>query len=121
MNIIQNLRVNVLVRFYLKEVYVVVFLKRLKVSWLNVKDFVVHSKSLQQQLTDPLIGDLHTWNIVSIENTFYHLDITMSKFGVERFDYFNLSDEEINCDHMALTIMFRFVILLIIIITIIIY
>ena len=74
-------------------------------DWLKVKSLVVHGKSLQRQGNDVLQGESHAWNIVSIEKAFYHLDvtfdITVSKFGIVRFDYFNLSDEEIQHDHIT--------------------
>ena len=48
----------------------------------------------------------HAWNIVSVNGTWYHLDVTadigMTAKGNFRYDYFNLSDEEISTDHIIL-------------------
>lgn len=45
----------------------------------------------------------HSWNIVNLNSSNYHLDITydlsLSCFGTIRYDYFNLSDAEITKDH----------------------
>lgn len=45
----------------------------------------------------------HMWNVVRLEGKYYHLDVTfdnsLSKDGVIRYDYFNLSDEQIYKDH----------------------
>lgn len=45
----------------------------------------------------------HAWNIVRIEGNYYHLDATfdnsLSKEGILRYDYFNLSDRQIFKDH----------------------
>ena len=49
---------------------------------------------------------LHAWNIVTVGEKRYHMDATfdntLSKGGVKRYDYFNLSDEKIFRDHRAL-------------------
>ena len=47
----------------------------------------------------------HTWNIVKIGGTYYHLDATFdNSLGVEeiRYDYFNLDDKNIFRDHEPL-------------------
>ena len=45
----------------------------------------------------------HMWNVVRIEGKYYHLDATfdnsLSKEDVIRYDYFNLSDNQIFKDH----------------------
>ena len=45
----------------------------------------------------------HAWNIVKINQIYYHLDITfdltIAETDVKRFDYFNLTDAEIYRDH----------------------
>ena len=46
--------------------------------------------------------ELHAWNFINVEGIWYHLDITFDNSLSEevlRYDYFNLSDEEINTDH----------------------
>ena len=49
---------------------------------------------------------LHAWNILTIGGKRYHMDATfdntLSRDGVKRYDYFNLSDEKIFRDHRAL-------------------
>jgi hypothetical protein len=46
----------------------------------------------------------HAWNIVKIDGKTYHLDVTydmsVNKWS-KRYDYFNLSDEDIKIDHAA--------------------
>lgn len=48
----------------------------------------------------------HAWNILQINGKFYHLDATfdnsLKRYGVPRFDYFNLSDKAIFRDHRPL-------------------
>lgn len=49
----------------------------------------------------------HAWNIVNLNNTPYHLDVTWDigarkpKSGDVSYDYFNISDELISIDHTA--------------------
>lgn len=49
---------------------------------------------------------LHAWNILTIGGKRYHMDATfdntLSRGGVKRYDYYNLSDEKIFRDHRAL-------------------
>ena len=48
----------------------------------------------------------HAWNIVRIDGYWYHVDVTadigMTDGGIYRYDYFNLSDEEISVDHQII-------------------
>lgn len=51
----------------------------------------------------------HTWNVVKIEKTYYHLDVTFDNtLGKEqeeagyRYDYFNLDDKKVFRDHEPL-------------------
>ena len=45
----------------------------------------------------------HSWNIVGIESSFYHLDVTfdltIQAHKMIRYDYYNLSDQEMFVDH----------------------
>lgn len=45
----------------------------------------------------------HAWNIVRIDGTYYHLDVTfdntLGRGETRRYDYFNLSDKQIARDH----------------------
>lgn len=45
----------------------------------------------------------HTWNIIKLGNKYYHLDATfdnsLSACGVQRYDYFNISDSFVFRDH----------------------
>jgi len=48
------------------------------------------------------VEEMHTWNIVMIEGKAYHLDVTFDmsvKDKVNRYDYFNLDDEDIKKEH----------------------
>ncbi|MBU5220456.1 transglutaminase domain-containing protein [Bacillus albus] len=49
-------------------------------------------------------GQAHAWNLVKIENKWYHLDTTFDdpvpdKAGRVTYSYFNMSDEQISKDH----------------------
>lgn len=48
-------------------------------------------------------NDIHAWNIVKINNNYYHLDVTWDNkddtSNKLNYDYFNLSDSEIIKDH----------------------
>lgn len=67
----------------------------------EIQSFVVHGTAASSNAS---IFQDHSWNIVSINGTFYHLDITydltIKMYGVLRYDYYNLSDEEIKRDHI---------------------
>ena len=46
----------------------------------------------------------HSWNIIKLNNRFYHLDVTWDtnqskELGVSSFDYFLIDDDEISTDH----------------------
>ena len=73
---------------------------KLALDYLGVKTTVVAGKAKFPQ--DYSVNDAHAWNIVDLEGKTYHLDVTfdMSLQGqVNRYDYFNLSDEDIKKDH----------------------
>lgn len=48
----------------------------------------------------------HAWNILKIQGVYYHLDatfdLTLSRYGTARFDYFNLDDKQMFKDHRPL-------------------
>lgn len=43
---------------------------------------------------------LHMWNIVNIDGNWYHLDATWNDSSGSYYNYFNLSDEQIEQDHI---------------------
>lgn len=76
---------------------------KLLFDFLGLKSIVVFGKKISNK--DNNIGDNnHAWNIVYIQNTPYHLDVTFNLtvmvFNSIRYDYFNLSDQEISYDHV---------------------
>lgn len=70
---------------------------------VGINSIIVHGKSNNQRIHN-VADDSHAWNIVVIDNSYYHLDITFDlsimTFGVLRYDYFNLSTEDVSIDHM---------------------
>lgn len=76
---------------------------KLLFDFVNIDSLLVYGKSEQQSSSVAFSSDLHAWNIVKIKGMFYHLDITfdltIQAFGIIRYDYFNLSDCEIQADH----------------------
>lgn len=59
--------------------------------------------ALSEANPDKGIKYRHAWNVVRINGTYYHMDATfdntLSKDEVIRYDYVNLSDKQIFCDH----------------------
>lgn len=51
-------------------------------------------------------GYLHAWNVVKLRGKWYHLDATfdnsLGKYGMQRYDYYNLDDKHIFRDHRPL-------------------
>lgn len=76
---------------------------KLLMDLLDIHSLIVIGKSTQNVSNT----DLHAWNIVKINENYSHLDITfditLMTWNVIRYDYFNLSDEEILLDHTILT------------------
>lgn len=76
---------------------------KLLLDLLGIPSLIVIGKSTQNILND----DLHAWNIVKVNGSYNHLDITfditLMAWNVIRYDYFNLSDDEILLDHTILT------------------
>jgi hypothetical protein len=44
-------------------------------------------------------GSYHSWNMVSLRQEFYHVDVTWDRRG---YDYFNVTTEEIMRDHLPI-------------------
>ncbi len=69
----------------------------------GIQSMVLHGESTQEQFASVAKDNLHAWNMVRVGGAFYHLDITfdltIKTHGITRYDYFNLSDEEIQKDH----------------------
>ncbi len=59
--------------------------------------------ALSDANSDKGIKYRHAWNVVRVNGQYYHLDVTfdntLSKDGVVRYDYVNLSDKQIFRDH----------------------
>jgi hypothetical protein len=76
---------------------------KLALDYLGVKSLVVSGKAKNPAQESSMEG--HAWNIVRIDGKLYHLDVTFDmtiKNKVNRYDYFNLSDEEIKKDHIII-------------------
>ena len=72
---------------------------KLALDHLRVKNIIVHGNA-----SGPMQGtnSKHAWNIVKISGQTFHLDVTFNlsqTTAQNRYDYFNLSDEEIKKDH----------------------
>jgi len=74
---------------------------KLAFDYLSVKSLVVTGKSNNpHQCTT---WESHAWNIVRIDGKTYHLDVTFDitlTSKRHRYDYFNLTDEDIKKDHI---------------------
>lgn len=69
---------------------------KLSLDHLGVKNLVVCGKA--RNPIDNSTLERHAWNIVFVEGRAYHLDVTFDmtvKGKVNRYDYFNLADEDI--------------------------
>ena len=70
-------------------------------DYLDVESLVVSGKASNPVHEEKL--ESHAWNIVRIDGNTYHLDVTFDmtiKNRENRYDYFNLCDEEIKRDHL---------------------
>ena len=66
----------------------------------------VKSLMVKGEAVDPTTKktESHAWNIVNISNRYFHLDVTFDmtlKKNTNRYDYFNLSDEDMKKDHIV--------------------
>jgi hypothetical protein len=72
---------------------------KLALDYLGVRSIVVTGKAKNP---DNERSENHAWNIVRINDKTYHLDVTFDmtlKSKVNRYDYFNLCDDDIKKDH----------------------
>jgi hypothetical protein len=72
---------------------------KLTLDYLHMKNILVRGKA-----KDPSsdTNGPHSWNMVSWDGRWFHLDVTFDmtlKTMCNRYDYFNLSDDEIGKDH----------------------
>ena len=72
---------------------------------VDIPSLIVYGKSWRNIYKDGTRAEEgnHAWNMVKIGNDFYHIDVTfdlnLTKKKVIRYDYFNLTDEQISRDH----------------------
>ncbi len=80
---------------------------KLLFDFVGIKSLVLHGYTNNTGLNFVRKDELHAWNIVLIENKYYHLDITfdltLTERGTIRYDYFNLSYLDISTDHSITT------------------
>jgi len=72
---------------------------KLSLGYLGVKCLVILGTGKNP---DNEMMECHAWNIVKLRNETYHLDVTFDLCvtnTIKRYDYFNVSDEEILRDH----------------------
>ena len=75
---------------------------KLSLDYLGVYSLVVHGKAKNPANANDDVMERHAWNIVEIEGKTYHLDVTFDlslKDKVNRYDYFNLADQDIKKEH----------------------
>ena len=70
---------------------------------LQINSFVQYGYACNSRINNGNKTDSHAWNIVFISPYYYHCDITFDlslKYNdLLRYDYFNISDQEILIDH----------------------
>lgn len=70
---------------------------------ISVKSIIITGTSDVQYPSSGNHTDGHSWNMVNIDGLFYHLDVTfdtnLTSGRSIRYDYFNLSDDQIRRDH----------------------
>lgn len=72
---------------------------KLLLQLLGIKAYVITGIAQEQQAGN---SEAHAWNIVQIDNSWYHLDVTFDKtisVMKQRYDYFNIPTKEIIKDH----------------------
>lgn len=72
---------------------------KLLLQLLGIKAYVITGKAQDQQTGK---SEAHAWNMVQVDNSWYHLDVTFDKtISVinQRYDYFNIPTKEIIKDH----------------------
>lgn len=76
---------------------------KLLLDSVGIDSLIVHGASKNQQVHN-LSDNSHAWNMVRIDNLNYHLDVTFDlsvmAHDVLRYDYFNLSNQDILIDHI---------------------
>jgi len=73
---------------------------KLAFDYLGIESLVVHG--LAKNPSNVNTTESHAWNIVKIYGNYFHLDVTFDmtiKNKVNRYDYFNLCDNDIKKDH----------------------
>lgn len=76
---------------------------KLALEYLDVKSLVVYGKA--KNPANESTSEKHVWNIVIIEGKAYHLDVTFDmslKHKINRYDYFNLAEDDIKQDHVII-------------------
>jgi len=77
---------------------------KLAFDYLGVKCLVVSGKAQNPAADSKMEG--HSWNMVKTGGKTYHLDVTFDmtlKNKTNRYDYFNLCDNDIKKDHVIVT------------------
>lgn len=78
---------------------------KLVLDYLSMKSLVVVGKAKNPALA-PGGSEMHAWNIVELQGNYYHLDVTFDLTltdRMNRYDYFNLSDDDIKKEHIIMT------------------
>lgn len=75
-------------------------LYKLVLDELGIENYLIYGKGFVHTLSD---SEEHAWNLVKIDNDFYHVDVTydatLSMHDYIRYDYFLIDDTLISVDH----------------------
>jgi len=75
-------------------------LYKLILDELGIENYLIYGKGFVHILSD---SEEHAWNLVKIDNDFYHVDVTydatLSMHDYIRYDYFLIDDTLISMDH----------------------